>query len=337
MSPSNLIDRFGRRIDYLRISLTDRCNFRCIYCMPPQGLPLLPTKEFFTRDEIIRFVNIITPLGIRRIRLTGGEPLLRDDVVDIVREIKQETNIGDLSITTNGSQLAQFLLPLKEAGLDRINISLDSLGREAFQTITRTNAYQKVLEAIFLALEIRLPLKLNVVVLKNLNNHEIIDFVNLAYEYPIEVRFLEFMPLCGSSWQSGLFMPIADVRKFVKNHVDLVEEAHVLGQVAQVFKIEGGQGKIGFIGSLTESFCNGCSRIRLTCDGKIRPCLFSHEEVSVRALLRRGASDDEIREAIQFAVSLKPKGNFFFEKSFQEGEECTWMKGTMPYIRSIGG
>lgn len=334
---SFLVDSFGRRINYLRISLTDRCNFRCVYCMPNQNLPVVARQEYLTKDQILRFVKVIMPFGVEHIRLTGGEPLLRDDIVDIVRGIKQIEGVRDLSLTTNGSRLPQFLSPLQEAGLDRINISLDSLGREGFQTITMTDDYKKVVQAIVLALEAEFPVKLNVVVLKDLNNHEIIDFANLAYEYPLEVRFLEFMPLCGSNWEKRLFLPIAHVRKLVTDHFDLSPEAHISGNVARVFKIDGGKGRVGFIGSLTESFCHECSRIRLTCDGKIRPCLFSQQEISVKELLREEVPDEKILETIRGAVRIKPQGNAFSEKPFRVDDEWLLMKGAMPYIRSIGG
>ncbi len=336
-----LIDSYGRRIDYLRISLTDLCNFRCVYCMPAEGISFLSPSKYLTRSEIVRFVRLIGGLGVTRVRLTGGEPLLRRDILNIIRALKEIETVKDLSITTNGSRLASLVgangrSPLREAGLDRINISLDSMEPERFKAVTLSDTFHQVLEAVFLALQAGFPVKLNMVVLKGLTRQEIIRFVQLAKDYPLEVRFLEFMPLCGTGWRPDLVLPIQDVRSIVFENFQL-EELPRNGNVAQSFAVRGGKGSVGFIASLTESFCGTCSRIRLTADGKIRPCLFSEKEVSIKELLRDNAPDAEIIRTIRHAAAIKPKGNWFRDKPFREEENYDSAFMLNPMIRTIGG
>jgi len=335
-----LIDSYGRRINYLRISLTDACNFKCVYCVPPNGFSSIERSCYLSRKEIVRFVHLAGTVGIERVRLTGGEPLLRHDIVEIVRDIKKETSICDLSITTNGSRLRPLLKPLKEAGLDRINISLDSLDPERFKQVTFSNAYHQVLESTHGALEIGFPVKLNMVALKGLSEEEIIRFVQLAVDYPLEVRFLEFMPLCGSGWYPDLVFPIADIRNIVGHRFSLEEEASRKDQVAQTFLITGGKGKVGFIASLTESFCDQCSRMRMTADGRIRPCLFSEIEVPLGELLRQEAADEYIISGLRESVRIKPAGNQFRHQPFavNSQEPSKYDNASAAIVmRSLGG
>ncbi|MBI1976851.1 MAG: GTP 3',8-cyclase MoaA [Candidatus Omnitrophica bacterium] len=335
-SQEPLIDSHGRRIDYLRVSLTDLCNFRCVYCMPAEGIPFLSPSKYLTRSEIVRFVRLIGQLGVTRVRLTGGEPLLRRDILDIIHALKEIETVRDLSITTNASRLGPLVEPLKEAGLDRINISLDSMEPERFKAVTLSDTFHQVLEAVFLALQAGFPVKLNMVVLKGLTRQEIVQFVRLARDYPLEVRFLEFMPLCGTGWRPDLVLPIQDVRSIVFENFEL-EELLRNGNVAQSFAVRGGKGSVGFIASLTESFCDSCSRIRLTADGKIRPCLFSEKEVSIKELLRNNAPDEEIIRTIRHAAAIKPKGNWFNEKPFRSDEDYDSIFASNPMIRTLGG
>lgn len=334
-----LLDSFGRRIDYLRISVTNLCNFRCVYCSPSRDIPECFSSYLLTRREILRFVQIASKLGVCRIRLTGGEPLLRKDILDIVADLKSVEGIQDLSMTTNGSRLIELLNPLKQAGLDRINISLDSMDPNRFKTITLSTAYSRVFQSVFAALKAGFPVKLNMVALKGLSEQEIVDFTRLAFDYPLHVRFLEFMPLCGEGWQSGLVIPFENIRKVVENHFQLKLIARE-NNPAQTFKVLNGKGFVGFIAPLTESFCDNCSRMRLLSDGSIQPCLFSNERVSVRDLLRRNRPEDEIRNAIRQAVQIKPKGNWFHDRPFHENEEYSYLDQRLrngPLIRNIGG
>ena len=336
MHEEPLVDSYGRHINYLRISLTDLCNFRCIYCTPAAGFRTMPPSEYLTQQEIFRFVRIAGRMGIYRVRLTGGEPLLRKDIVEIVKVLKSVKTVRDLSITTNGSRLKPFLESLKNAGLDRLNISLDSVDDFRFKEITLTGAYSEVMSSVMAALETGFPVKLNMVVLKGLTPYEIIRYVSLAKEYPLDVRFLEYMPLCGTGWRPDLVLPIREVRRIVNENFSLTPLARG-NNVAEEFRIKGGQGKVGFIASLTESFCNDCSRIRLSADGRIQPCLFSDQQVSVKTLLKRNASDAAIEEAIRYAASIKSRGNHFLDEPFTGHEEDFEKYQNTPMIRTIGG
>ena len=311
-----LQDSYGRTIDYLRVSLTDACNFRCVYCVSPGNTEKIEPDSILTREEILRFVGLAASLGVRRIRLTGGEPLLRTDILDIVRRIKSLGLIEDLSITTNGSRLRPLLKPLKEAGLDRLNISLDALDPDRFKKITLSDAFFEVERAFYEAVAMGFPVKLNVVAVKGLTYQEVLKFVSIAKNNPVEVRFLEFMPLCGEAWDADLVIPVSTIKKMCQEHLNLIPDEERGNRVAETYRVEGGQGKIGFIGSLTESFCDQCSRIRITADGKIKPCLFSDVEVSVGGLLKKSASDDEILQALRQAAAIKPAGNMFREEPF---------------------
>jgi len=337
VTQESLVDSYGRQITYLRISLTELCNFRCVYCVPAEGLPVTRGFPQLTRSEITRFVRIIGTLGVHQIRLTGGEPLLRQDIVDIIRSLKTIETVKDLSITTNGSRLAPMVASLKHAGLDRINISLDSVDPKRFLEITRSDAYGEVLNATFQALRAGFPVKLNMVAMKGLSRREIIQFMGLAQTHPLEVRFLEFMPLCGTGWGPDYFLPISEVRSIAEEHFDLVPEHAQANQVAETFRIRNGKGKVGFIASLTESFCDRCSRIRLSSDGKIFPCLFSGAQVSVIDLLRDKAPDKAIIEALREAARIKPRGNQFRDNPYQSGDERQLNCDPSPLIHNLGG
>ena len=210
-----LADSFGRRIRTLRISLTDHCNFRCVYCMPPEGLPVLPKSDYLTTDEIVRFVSVAGRIGVERVRLTGGEPLLRREIVDIVRALKRDADINEVSMTTNASLLHDYAETLRDAGLSRINISLDSLDAQRFADVSRSDQYRRVRDNIDLAIELGFPVKINVVVLDGMPDEEILSFADLAVAHDVDVRFLEFMPLCGTAWDSARVYPIARVRGLV--------------------------------------------------------------------------------------------------------------------------
>jgi len=331
-----LVDSYGRRVNNLRISLTDRCNFRCVYCMPPEGLPMLDKSHFLGTDDIVRFVQIVGRVGVSRYRLTGGEPLLRPDITEVVRALKAVPTVAELSVTTNGSRLAVLAEPLREAGLDRVNVSLDSVDKRRFEAVTLSSQYERVRDGIRAALKAGFPVKLNMVVLKGISDDEILEFVRVAVDQNIEVRFLEFMPLCGEGWEAELVYPIAQVRDIVSSQFKL--EAQYRGdKTAETYTIGAGPAKVGFIASLSEPFCDSCSRMRLTADGNIRPCLFSDFEVSVGDLLRNGASDEQLLAAIRTAVANKPRGNQYVEEPFGTGEEEGRRVPSGPFIRTVGG
>jgi len=304
--------------------------------MPPEGLPVIDKKRFLTVDEIERFVRVVGDLGVSRFRLTGGEPLLRPDVVEIVAALRPIETIGELSMTTNASLLGKLARPLREAGLDRINVSLDSLDPARFGEVTRTSQYEKVRHGIETAIDEGFPVKLNVVVLKGMLESEIIEFVELASRRSLEVRFLEFMPLCGSGWQGDLVYPIADVRDTVRRHFELSELPRSF-EPAQTFSISRNGGRVGFIAPLSEPFCASCSRIRISAEGALKPCLFSDYEVQLGHLLKQGVSDDVLIDAIRHGVWNKPWGSEFAEDPFREGEATIRQTIASPNIRSIGG
>lgn len=335
----SLIDAFGRRLTKLRISLTDRCNFRCLYCMPPEGIPYLPKDAHLGTEAIVRFVRIATCLGIRNVHLTGGEPLLRPDLVSLVGALAQIADLEDIALTTNGARLMALAKPLKDAGLHRINISLDSMDPARFQAITLSQAFVQVIDGIAAAITVGFPMKINMVVLRGMNDDEILSFARFALEHKVSVRFLEFMPLCGSGWRPELVYPIAELRALIASHFSLQE----LGRghdAAERFAISEGarRGEIGFIGSLSEPFCDSCARMRLSSDGKIRPCLFSNTEFDVKALLDRNAPDGEIAAAIQNAVWQKPRGSKY--ASLENAHYLDAYEGqeqNNPLIHAIGG
>jgi len=331
-----LVDSFGRRINNLRISLTDRCNFRCVYCMPPEGLPMLNKSRFLTIEEIVRFVRVVGRTGISRYRLTGGEPLLRADIPDIVRALKCVPAVEELSLTTNGSRLAEMAVPLREAGLDRINVSLDSVDKRRFESVTLSGQYDEVRRGITAALDAGFPVKLNMVVLKGLPDDEILRFVRMAVDHDIEVRFLEFMPLCGEGWEPDMVYPITEVREIVRAHFRLEPQGRG-DKTAETYGIDAGPGTVGFIASLSEPFCDSCSRMRLTADGKIRPCLFSDYEMPVGELLRGGASDEELLGVVRTAVANKPRGNQFVDAPFGTRRKDDGQVLGGPFIRTVGG
>ena len=331
---TSLVDGHGRRVATLRVSLTDHCNFRCVYCMPPEGAPHLPKTDYLTADELARFVQIAARTGVSRYRLTGGEPLLRPDIVAIVSRMSRLGGVDELSMTTNGSLLAPLAEPLRKAGLGRLNVSLDSLDPERFAEVARHDSYTKVRDGVEAALAAGFPVKLNVVVLRGIDDDEILGFVELAVGRGIEVRFLEFMPLCGSGWRPDLVYPIGRVRDLVGRHYRLTEQPRA-DRPAQTFTVQDSAGVVGFIAPLTEPFCENCSRIRITVDGKIRPCLFSAYEVDVRDVLRCGASDDDVEATLRHTVANKPRGSQFDEVPFAGGADVPVYAG--PLIRNIGG
>jgi cyclic pyranopterin phosphate synthase len=318
-------DRFGRKIDYLRISITDRCNLRCVYCMPPEGIELFERDRILTFEEMERFSRVAVNLGVRKIKLTGGEPLVRKGVVSFIASLKEIEGLEDLSLTTNGIFLEDLAEDLKASGLDRVNISLDSLDQERYREITRGGDLKRVLRGINKALEIGLKVKINTVVLDNLSEREIFDLIEFGRERDIEVRFIDFMPLCGNGWNRDYFVPIADTKEKIERKYKLTRLCN--DGVADRYSLDGG-GIIGFITSVSEPFCSNCSRLRLTARGTLRPCLFSSLEINIYPLLRNRASDEEIEKAIQKAVYMKPEWNPVL-KGTENPEKI--------FIRNVGG
>lgn len=307
-----LLDGYGRKIDYLRISITDRCNLRCTYCMPPEGIEPKGRQEMLRYEEIERLVQEFVRLGVTRIRITGGEPLVRRGVVDLIGALSRIEGIEDLSLTTNGTLLDQYARPLKESGLGRVNISLDSFDSERFRRITRGGDLGQILRGIHAALEADLqPVKLNVVVIRGVNDDELPAFIDYSRTHPVWVRFIEFMPMGeGNLWAPQKFVSSKEVKERVGRFCALTPlEGQTGNGPAAYYQVEGGSGRVGFISSLTEHTCLRCNRLRLTCEGRLRSCLLQDQEVDLRAALREENPEDELGRQIEAAVKTKPLGH----------------------------
>ena len=304
-----LLDPFRRKINYLRISVTDRCNLRCRYCMPEEGIPIIPHEEILTYEEILRIVRVFAAEGISKVRLTGGEPLVRKGIVDFVSSLSQIKEIRDLSLTTNGILLKEFGQSLKNAGLKRINISLDSLRKERFCHITRKDDFDRVWGGIEEALRVGLsPIKINMVAIRGINDDEIESFAQLTLRLPLIVRYIEYMPSGnGEEWNQSDILTIPQIMKHLENVGKLIPiPSDQWDGPARRFRIEGALGEIGLIGAISSHFCDDCNRLRLTPDGKIRTCLFSDEEVDLKILLRSNCGDDVIEKTLSDAILRKP-------------------------------
>ncbi|CAG1005590.1 GTP 3',8-cyclase [Myxococcaceae bacterium] len=307
-SSAPLADSFGRRIGSLRISVTDRCNLRCVYCMP-EDIPWLPRAQLLSLEELARVARIVVASGVRKIRLTGGEPLLRRDLPTLIELLAEIPGLDDLALTTNGTQLARLAGPLRKAGLRRVNVSLDSLDRENFARMAQRDVLAQVLAGIDAAAEASLaPVRINCVPMRGVNDHEALAFAKLARERGFEVRFIEFMPLeHGDRWGRDVMVAGSELRQRIDAVHPLVPDPgcdeHSPSRDWRF--ADGAPGVIGFIDSMSRPFCAHCNRIRLTADGKLRTCLFSVREHDLRELLRRGASDEEILARLRAVVATK--------------------------------
>ena len=311
------LDAFNRPISYLRVSVTDRCNLRCVYCMPPEGVPWRSHEEVLRYEEIETVVRAAAELGISKVRLTGGEPLVRKGLVDLVAMLARIPGIDDLTMTSNGTLLASYAEELKAAGLKRVNISLDTLKPERFRRITRLGELSDTLEGIAAAKEAGLvPVKINVVVIRGLNDDEVVDFARLTSAPDWHVRFIEVMPLGdNANWAENGYVPMDRVRERIERELGELKPARLGagGGPARYYRLPGAQGTIGFITPISEHFCYQCNRLRLTADGKLRPCLLSDYEIDLRTPLRQGATIEEIKRLIVEAVRAKPERHHLSE------------------------
>jgi cyclic pyranopterin phosphate synthase len=303
-----LVDSWGREIRSLRISVTDKCNFRCRYCMPAEGLEWLPREEVLSFEEIARLVRVLSELGVDEVRLTGGEPLVRRDLPVLVSFLAEIPGVRDLSLTTNGVLLDRLAGPLVEAGLRRLNVSLDSLSHVRFAEITRRDALDRVLAGLEEAErypELR-PIKVNCVAIRGFTEEEVPALAELARRKPYIVRFIEFMPLdADQAWKEDEVLTGGEIRARIEERWPLVEIPAKPSSTARRFRFADGAGEIGFVNPVSEPFCSSCDRIRLTADGQLRTCLFSRREWDLKAALREGASDEELARLIRFAVRHK--------------------------------
>ncbi|HLQ61939.1 MAG TPA: GTP 3',8-cyclase MoaA [Candidatus Acidoferrales bacterium] len=319
-SRSVLRDSFGRIADDLRISVTDRCNFRCIYCMPAEGLKWLRREEILRFEEIQRLARIfVERYGVRTIRLTGGEPLVRVKLEELVAMINAIDPTLDITMTTNGVLLRQKARLLADAGLKRVNVSLDTLHIDRFQEIARVEAFARVMDGIAAAEEAGLrPIKLNMVVMKGQNDDEVVDFARLARDKGYEVRFIEFMPLDGDNiWTNDQVVPSRRIQEQIEDLFPLVAMSEDRPGPATRYKFaDGAPGGLGFISSVSQAFCTTCNRIRLTAEGGLRTCLFSLSETPLRDLMRSGVSDDHLCRVVETAVWRKEEGHLINQEGF---------------------
>ncbi len=319
MSLPQLIDSFGRPHRYLRISVTDRCNLRCSYCMPPEGIDWLNRSAILSYEEIVRLAQIFAAMGIRKIRLTGGEPLVRRDLPVLVEQLVGVPGIETVGLTTNGVYLADQAAMLKRAGLDALNVSLDTLRRDRFREIALRDELPAVLAGIDAALADGFArLKINMVVMGGVNDDELLEFVALARGRPLDVRFIEFMPFRDNGWSAPRLVPFARILGAIQQRYRLKARCQPgPPAVAKCYDIDGFEGSIGFITSMTADFCAGCDRIRLTAEGAVKPCLHDGLEADLRGPLRQGAGDGELADRILQILQRKQWGHAPMEQLVQ--------------------
>lgn len=311
MADFPLVDRFGRSIESLRVSVTDRCDLRCFYCIPDESIEWLPRAELLTLEELVRVVAVAVDCGIRKVRITGGEPLLRRGLDSLIGDLSGIAGLDGLALTTNATSLARRAEGLRAAGLRRINISLDSLRRETFLQMTHRDRLEEVLAGIDAAARAGMkPIRINTVPIRGVNDDEILDFVELARTRGFECRFIEFMPLeAGSTWARDRLVPGAELRERIGAVHPIVPDASIdPSQPSRDYLFaDGAPGKVGFVDSVTNAFCRQCNRIRLTADGKLRTCLFSLDEIDLLGPLRAGADDGALAQILHAAVARKEK------------------------------
>ena len=337
-----LTDDFGRQITYLRISVTDRCNLRCVYCMPESGIPLLNHNEVISYEDILRLTGILSKHGVNKIRITGGEPLVRKGLTCLIENMSRIKGIEDISMTTNGILLEKYASELYNAGLKRINISLDSLKEERFCKITRTGSLKDVLTGIKLAKKTGFkPVKINTVLIRGINDDEIIDFVNFAKEFELNLRFIEYMPIGGNIAEAVLSKEIEekirsefdDFSLMTGNQAeDNAYNADVYSGVSRSFGFKDGKAVIGFISPLSEHFCGNCNRLRLTASGNLRPCLFYDNEYNIKDILKEN-DDEAVFEKVSGIIKLKRFKHNFNDKA-KKKESLLWAND---FMNGIGG
>jgi len=312
--PSQLIDRFGRHVTYVRLSVTDRCDLRCVYCMA-EDMEFLPRSQLLTLEELARLGRCFSELGVVKLRITGGEPLVRRNVIWLFRELGALAGIRDLTLTTNGTQLARYACDLKEAGVTRINVSLDSLRQDRFRAITRLGAIDKTLAGIDAALAAGFRrVKLNSVILKNRNHDEVLDLVRFAMDRGMDISFIEEMPLgqIGDHDRAEAYYSSDAIRADLTRHLELVPTTETTGGPSKYYRVAGTDTRVGFISPHSHNFCGDCNRVRVTAEGRLLLCLGQEFSADLRRALRANPTDDErVKQALVAAMSLKPRGHDF--------------------------
>ncbi len=311
-----LVDKFGREIKYLRLSVTDRCNLRCFYCMPEEGIQYLPKEHLLSYEEMLRLTEIFSNLGVDKIRITGGEPFVRKDLIQFLTSVSENEAISKLSITTNGILTGHYLRALKTIGIQQINLSLDSLDPQNFKKITRRDEFENVMNTFHQMLEMGFKVKLNAVIMDRINDHEIVDLAKLALEHPVSVRFIEEMPFNGGrvtpktiKWNHG-----AIFNELNKAFPYLNKISSPRNSTSENYTFKDAKGDIGIIAAYTRTFCGSCDRIRITSTGELRTCLYGHNVLDIKALFRSGKTDSFIESEIIRVVQQRAKDGFEAEK-----------------------
>ena len=326
---TGLSDSFQRPINYLRISVTDRCNLRCVYCMPTGGVHPMSHRDILTYEEVYTIAQVAAELGINKIRLTGGEPLVRLGLPELIQMLAHIDGVDDIALTTNGTLLARYAAELKEAGLRRVNISLDTLKQDKFEFITRHNQLSEVLEGIEAARSIGLnPVKINVVVMAGINDNELLDFTTKTMDEEWHVRFIELMPFAGEDTTAPQLIPVGEMRRRIELLGKLEPCLPSAGNgPAKYFRFPGAKGTVGFITPVSEHFCFQCNRLRLTSDGRLRLCLLAEDEVDLKHPLRNGVSSAGLKQLIQEAVARKPRRHHLAEGYIPKDRPMTQVGG----------
>ena len=326
-----LIDGFGRVHSDLRISVTDRCNIRCFYCMPAENVRFKPRREILTFEEIERFVRVVAAMGVDKLRLTGGEPLVRHGLEGLIRKLVRIPGIRDIALTTNGMLLEEQAQGLLDAGLKRLNISLDTLKPDVFTRITRREGLDRVLAGIFAAKQVGFrQIKLNAVAIRDLTEEEVVPLARFARKHGFELRFIEYMPLdADGAWQNDQVLTGEELRRLIEEEIGALapERVENPSQPATDYRYLEGGGRVGFINPVTQPFCHNCNRLRLTAEGKIRNCLFSIEEWDARAILRSSGTDDDLAELVRASIGAKRAGHGINSDEFVKPERAMYQIG----------
>ncbi len=313
MGDNVLKDSYGRVIDYLRISVTDRCNLRCFYCMPAQGVSFIPCEHILRYEEILELADIFIEMGIKKIRITGGEPLIRQDIIFLIEKLGKK-RLSELVLTTNGIKLGNYVLDLMNAGIKRINVSLDSLNRGTYKRITRTGKLSQVICGIKEASRLGLKVKVNVVAMRGINHEEFLDFIKFGMDNGVNIRFIEVMPqFYIEGMMSKLFLPAKDILKKIKKKYEVISNGQK-GSVERLFTIRGTPFTFGLISGVSGPFCSRCNRVRLMSNGVLKACLFGKEGMNLKEMLKENRTKDEIKRAICEVVMEKPKRHLLTER-----------------------
>ncbi len=326
-----LIDALGRVHTNLRISVTDRCNIRCFYCMPEENVTFRPRNEILSFEEIVRFVRVVSRFGVNKVRITGGEPLVRAKLPRLIQQLRQIKGLRDIAMTTNGILLAEHAVALKAAGLDRLNVSLDTLDEDVFRKITRRDGLDRVLKGIAVAKDVGFRrIRLNGIAIKGLTETEIVPLARFARRHDFELRFIEFMPLdADGNWQQEDVLSGKAILEILQKEFGPLLPAHRsdTSQPAVDYQFADGRGRIGLINSVTEPFCSSCNRLRITAEGQVRNCLFSTEEWDARAVMRSGGSDADLERLVRDSVGAKKPGHGIDAPEFQRPERAMYQIG----------